>query len=711
MTADRVSEKIYSTLQSKHYCGRRLNGSHTVGCQSELGGNLGVVWIVESENDFDHILKTGPTPPYIVIMRREYYTRANILNFKMHPDRIAGVVFLDSQHGDSKLRSLAFSPEDRCPNRYSGLYKNDSYYGECKQNLWSPESPISGLLYDDIPFPIFLMNEDQSINDIETCFKNNNLISGDQRKQDTYPLCSMQLDSFMLAAVDTETCLNSRSLMDEFFQSSGQRCYTVENKNIFAYYKPTFGPLKPLEPNSKVYKPSLVEPQSVIMIIAKLSSISMFSEMSPGADSTITAIVTMLAIAEALGHHLKNSEVVGSNRNIAFGLLDSEPFEYTGSSRMVYNMQNNSFPLPGFKYRTNQPITNDTIKNMNLESIEYIINLDQLANYPSSKTIYLHSDPQNSDSIKLDKIVSVLADYASSEKVDFNHFDQKLPLPPSSVQKFIEKSRSTPPEKRLLGLVLSNYGKTYNDLFYHGIYDDSHNIYQSSENKLYEHIAQVSTMIAKSSYELAFGVKNPNIKVNVTLIGELFKCYLDNASCATFTKAMQAGHILPEGGIQTYKDPTKLSDDMNGVITANLLAYFLGDKKDKSYNLTRCIEENDKSYIYNYQFVNNQGEPIKDESEGICIESQVYMVDATSPSFALTETGISVNLDYPAWTVSLNNIRSPARLFIKSSPFYQWCIFMMGVIITLMSFVIVYHIRGSISKLQAESQLQTGTLT
>lgn len=681
-----------------------------MGCQSELGGNIGVIWIIEGNDDLDHVLNTGPTPPYIVVVRREHYTRANIIKFANYPDRVSGLVFLEAQQEDSKLLSSSFSPEDRCPNRYSGLYKNDSYYEECKQNLWLPESPISGLLYDTIPYPIFLMNEEQSISDIESCFRNNNLVKGDQRKQNTYPLCSMQLDSFMLAAVDTGTCLNSRSLMDEFFQSSGQRCYTVENKNIFAYYKPTEGPLQTHEKSSKVLKPSVVDPQSVILIMAKLSSISMFTEISPGADSTITAIVTILAAAESLSHHLQNDEVVKSNRNIAFALLDSEPFEYTGSSRMVYNMQNNnSFPLIGFYRSSANSETSNATKNLNLESLEYVINIDQVASYPKSNTIYLHSDPQNTDAVKLDKISSILKETAANEKVDFNQVDQKLPLPPTSVHKFIEHSRSIPSDKKLLGLVLSNYDKTYKNLFYHGIHDDLHNIYQNSDVKLYEHIAQVSSLVAKTSYELAFGIKNSNIKIDQNLIKELLDCYLKNASCATFTKAMQAGHKLPDGGIQTYKDPTRPSDDMNGVVTANLLAYFLGNRTN--YNLTKCYEENEKSLIYNYQFVNNQGEPITNVSNGVCIESQVYMIDATSPAFAVSEVGITVDSNFPAWTVSLNNIRNPARLFIKSSPIYQWCVFLIGVIITMMAFIVIYHIRSSITKLQRDLEIQPGTST
>lgn len=680
-----------------------------------MGGNTGVIWIVETDNDLAHVLETGPTPPYIVILKREHYTRKNILDFKNRLDRVAGVVFLDLDHDDSKLRSIPFSPEDRCPNRYSGLYANDSKYGDCKQNLWIPESQISGLLYDDIPFPIFLIKEKKSVDDIESCFKDYNIIKNDDksmRKQNAYPLCSMQLDSFMLATKDTSTCLNSRSLMDEFFQSSGQRCYTVENQNIFAYYKTALGKFKPFDTSSKYLVPPLVEPQSVVLLIAKLSSLSMFTDISPGADSTITSIVTILAVAEALGKHLNDTEVVSSNRNIAFAFLDSEPYDYTGSSRMVYNMQNNTFPFMGLYRNTPTTFNADAMRNINLESLEYVIDLDQMASYPGADSIYLHSDPKSQDQDKLNKVASILREVADDEKVNFQHSDQQLPLPPSPIQEFLKRSENTKVEKRPFGLVLSNYDKTFSNLFYNSIYDDSHNIYKTSKEKLVEHISKVSSFIGKSVFKLAFDSSKPELKTNSELIGKLLDCYLIDADCVTFTKAWQAGQKLPKGGIQTYKDPTKLSDDMNGAITANLLAYFIGEKLDrKEYNLSRCLEENQKSFIYNFQYVNGNDEPIRDDKSGLCIRSQVNSIKATSPAFAITENGITVDGNYPAWTVSLNNIRNPARLFIKSSAVHQWCVFLIGLVLTLMAFITVHHIRAFIWRTKSDRDLVPATST
>lgn len=667
-----------------------------------------MVWVVENQSDLDHILKSGPTPPYIAVLKHDQYNRKNLLQFKTNLNRVSGVVLL--YDGLSNSRTDAFSPEDTCPNRHSGLYVNDTQYGDCKQNQWIKESPISGLLYEDIPYPIFLIDEKKSIDDIQSCFKNNNIAKGTERTQDTYPLCSMQLDSFMLAASDSATCLNSHSLIDELLQSNGMRCQTVENHNIFAFYKREVGPLHFMNGSTTLMRPDTAEPQSIVLLIAKLSSLSMFTEISPGADSTVTSIVTLLAIAEALGRVKNHTDIRESKRNIAFALLDSEPFDYTGSSRMVLEMMTNIFPIKNFRSQS----VREAIKNVNLTSLDYVINLDQMANYPTSSDIFLHSDFLNKDKGKLDKITDIFKNQASKENIKFNIADAKLPLPPAPVQVFIKNSQKLASENKLLGLVLSNYERNYNNLFYNSIYDDTHNVFQTSKEKLVEHISQVASFVAKSVFELTFKVdKSSDIVIDKGLVEDLLECYMIDANCNLFTKAWVAQHHLPSGPIQTYKDAVKLSDDMNGAITHNLLAYFLGDRLTDIVNHTQCQGENDASFTDYYIYVNDHNEPVKDSQSGLCIRSQVFLSSSTSPAFAVNqeEQKITVDERYPAWTVSLNSIRNPVRLFLKPSPLQQWCIFLLGIIVTIMSFMVVHHIKSSILQLQVASEIQTGTST
>ena len=64
-----------------------------------------------------------------------------------------------------------------------------------------------------------------------------------------------------------------------------------------------------------------------------------------GSDSPTTGIVVLLAVAKLLAN-IKESKLIFKSgiSNIMFAFLNGESFDYIGSSNMVYNMMNSSFP-------------------------------------------------------------------------------------------------------------------------------------------------------------------------------------------------------------------------------------------------------------------------------------------------------------------------------------------------------------------------------
>ena len=66
----RVKDIIYYTVDASkgfHPCFRRANGTHQFGCQSELGGNIGVVHLLSKENeteDLNWVTEDGPHSQY-----------------------------------------------------------------------------------------------------------------------------------------------------------------------------------------------------------------------------------------------------------------------------------------------------------------------------------------------------------------------------------------------------------------------------------------------------------------------------------------------------------------------------------------------------------------------------------------------------------------------------------------------------------------------
>lgn len=687
----RVSDKIYTELQSNHYCTRRLNSTHQVGCTSALGGNQGVVWVVKDSRDLDHILKTGPTPPYVVVLSHTHYTKDNLMLFKNNIHRVAGVIF---KNDNPSAPPTPFSPDDVCPNRQWGLYSNDSINKNCQTNVWQKNSQISGILYEDIPYPIFMMNKPESLNQIDECFRKN--VNLDSRTQASYPLCGIQLDSFMSAAVDAETCINSHSTVDDLLQKNGRRCEPVEHGNLFTYYKTAEG--SPIEVGNKRYVAPVTDKQSIVMLVAKLSSISMFTGISPGADSTITSIITLLAVAEALGRpEIRNStKVLESKKNLAFALFDSEPFDYLGSTAMVSTMKDNSFPSYMRAYEDKLPIS--MVSNTNLSSIDYIINLDQLAPHNEDQKIYLHSNPQDSNKDKVDKIAQILGDKAKQVQYVVNHDDQ-LVLPPTSVHQFVRESLSLPQESRLTGIVISNYDKTYTNQFYHSIHDDALGVGLSlTETRLVNHLKQVATITARTMYQIAFEDKT-DVEANGDIITELLECYLKDANCNLFNRVMPLGQKPITGPVQTSWAGTKQSDDFGLIVAHNLLSYFLGDKFTH-FNMSQCMDENHNSTVYNYNFINNQDKPSPDgkPAEGLCLRSQVFASEIRNPAYVIREdgSGYTINKQYPVWTKSFDEIQNPVRVFMIPSPLYRYGLFIFGLITTVISFFIVNHLKFAI---------------
>ena len=66
----RVKDIIYYNVDASkgfHACFRRANGTHQFGCQSELGGNIGVVHLISKENETANVkwvIEDGPHHPY-----------------------------------------------------------------------------------------------------------------------------------------------------------------------------------------------------------------------------------------------------------------------------------------------------------------------------------------------------------------------------------------------------------------------------------------------------------------------------------------------------------------------------------------------------------------------------------------------------------------------------------------------------------------------
>lgn len=175
---------------------------------------------------------------------------------------------------------------------------------------------------------------------------------------------------------------------------------------------------------------------SVVVLAARLDSFSMFDNLSPGADSAITSLITMMAIAEVLNRDPIKSSLANKEKSYLLSLFDGEAFDYLGSSFAVNQLVNNDFPL----FYTHPSMTKEPLERLNLNQISHFIELNQLASYNKSakqQNLYLHKHLDSRGSDELRKLIR-------SEAVNFNNLivsDIKgvQPLPPSSAQSILKE--------------------------------------------------------------------------------------------------------------------------------------------------------------------------------------------------------------------------------------------------------------------------------
>lgn len=106
-------------------------------------GSVGVVHLVEADSDLIWIERNATAGPYTVVMPFAMFTRQTLVRLQ-NTNNINGVLLA---RNISQERPSKYSPEDTCPNRYSGYKKCDD------EKPWNPFG--SALLMEDWQFPMF----------------------------------------------------------------------------------------------------------------------------------------------------------------------------------------------------------------------------------------------------------------------------------------------------------------------------------------------------------------------------------------------------------------------------------------------------------------------------------------------------------------------------------------------------------------------------
>ncbi|CAG7722359.1 unnamed protein product [Allacma fusca] len=642
---DRTNTKIYEPVTGALACFRRMNKTHQIGCSSKLTGNVGVLHLVDSDDALNWVSRDGPHSPYIVLVYADRFVNRTTMIQLRDSGRVSGVLLLNSK----TLKLDAFSEENTCPNRGYGLYTDPKDPRYCEP--WNSKG--NGLLYEEWDFPIFYVTDPTQVESLTGCFSHfNEPVNGTARD---WPLCAAQLQSHMLAAVDSETCIRRENV---FSLQPSRICDPMGGRNVWG----------------SLFARSQQQPysnNSVIVIGARLDSSSMFDQLTPGADSAVTALVAFL---ETIRHltSVKNDLLASKTiENVYFMLFSGEAFDYIGSSRIVFDMKSNRFPFSISDSTTSQPAI------LKLENIKYFIEFNQVALKGKIPPYYVHSlnadgfftEIQNQGQ-KIDRPLKF--EQVKIEKDNKN----SQGLPPSSVHSFVTHRDDLP------GVVITNHNSSYRNMFHNSIYDSASAInYEYSEAHNLDVQGKIATLSATVARTIVSLANLPSEEIinsivpDVDYVDELLHCYLEAGNCLTFQHMI--GHDqLPSDPFPTY---VGVYNNLNplAILTQNLLSTYQGVKVSK--DLKECKRNYDNQTV-EYVWINET-----------CYETTVNWSLALSPAF---ETDGRISWSewnsgmYSTWTESVWQ-KFTVRIFLKPSRTHEILTIVFGALVCLLSFIVI----------------------
>ncbi|XP_069684848.1 nicastrin isoform X2 [Periplaneta americana] len=662
--AERIRDKMYDPIEGAAACFRRLNGTHQFGCSSHRSGNVGVIHFIENQTDLEWLLNNATADPYMAVIQPNMFTK-NVMSDLKNSGKVNGIVLVNNHSAE---RPNSFSHEDTCPNRYSGL----SLVGEQTCNSAEPWNPHgTGLMQIDWGFPIFHVGDEGNISLLHECYLKHN--AHNRGQQADRSLCALEMNSFMLAAVDSETCMRRSSpttIINLRF------CDPLGDRNIWSTLYPRY---KEEKKNNTVY-----------IVAARMDGTSMFDGLVPGAMSPVTGIVTLLMTARVLSSIAKNLTDIDSqqDKNVLFLLLSGESYDYIGSSRLVWDMQHGEFPLK-WDSSVKQP------PPLQLNNIAMFIELGQISTLGRTAdqnitTLYCHQhNPSSNDVVNrqmVDNFIDTMNKNGEDLGLQFNR-TRTNSLPPSSLQTFLAARRDLP------GVVLTDHSSQYLNKYYHSIMDDSlelkYNYMNGSDpsvDSIQVLIAKLSQTLAQTLYVLMNDIKPEEVPVqdlaDPKMVDKLLHCYLDTKDCPVFRAAANKQNIVDTKPASMYVGVNVWASDVIS-LTGHTLALLVNQTVNRTKD--NCHNDPDDR-VYQYFWMNNTFEV--SNSSGGCIKTTMNYSLAISPAFVIPDYNWASG-SYPTWTESVWREFS-VRMFLKPSRSHENLTLSLGIVALLLSFLIVY---------------------
>lgn len=557
----------------------------------------------------------------------------------------------------------SFSQESKCPNQFGGLIGDKQTCDvENPETTWNPYG--TGLLQENFPFPIFYVQDRDQIIKLTDCFEKFN--NFDYSEHDKRALCSIEIKSFMSAAVNSEVCIRRTKFFNNL--SNTRFCDPLFGKNVYSSLFPREILNETDRENDKNEK--------FILLTARMDTTTMFDGIGLGAMGSLVPLATLISTAHLLSR-LNIEKNIAKPLNVLFVLFNGEAYDYIGSQRFVYDLKKGSFPT---RVTQTRPIS--------LENIEILIDLGVLDD-PGNIKMY-HSKKFEASN----KILDLMNKYSNKYSLNVTTIEQVTEnnFPPTSAQSFLRENFTLP------ALVLQSTPKNQ---FYHSLYDDSVNLdykYENTSldfteldelrkndvnfkgNSIQMAIRNMSTVLAFTIYELVTDKQYLGTEgASAVLADEFLYCFLLSADCPLF-KSSAPPNSLPWSSappLRYISVQAHLLQESTGWIYR--IMGFLGSQKYPEMTIDNCTV-----LPFNWFSGFNQS--------GECRLTTQNFSQAYSPAFF--EDGYDWKSGkYSTWTESTWDGIS-ARIFLRPSRSHEALTLAIGFVVMTISFVLIFFLNS-----------------
>eukprot|EP01135_Chromosphaera_perkinsii_P012275 Nk52_evm12s2630 gene=Nk52_evmTU12s2630 len=620
-----LHQLIYKYYDTGYACRRYLNVDGQVGCSSKRFGEPCVVYQIATTADLQSWKQNNNDDPYGIVLADSLFTKDNVDFFYNSGKVSALIVYPDSSTKTGVTSYSGDSPGEPCPNCKYGLYRDES--ATLSKHKWN--SYATEMFYTNYEkFSMTFVNNTETLSALSNC-------SNINKDKEHYPLCSMQVDTFMTAAGNAETCLRRG------------RCEPVGGYNVF-------GSVRPIKAKEKV-----------VVAMAQVDSLAMFPELSFGAENDVSGLVVLLAAARAL----KPVDKKFWENNLLFLVPTGESFGYVGSSAFAYDLKNMEFPF-------------DPNNLINLTNIDSIMEVSQVGlaaggSYNESK-LSIQSDMGVKANSKTDTLIDLILGVANADNETnalMQNWTSVFGMPPASSQSFLLEDREIP------AVVITDY----KDEFLNGWYQSRRDT--SPFNNLMKpdaiaRMCKLVTVYARSLYKRASGIAyiptvESFINANCTEVTYLLDCLTVNQDC-------RIRNNLWSGDMESvrpfyFTGVVPRGNTFGPLFAYYWLAYSLASSINKTVTESECAPPFAPDFSTSLVYTNNS-----------CVNTSVFLTEIRSPGFGKDGDDYWIRMsNYSTWTVS-NYEYFETRLFLVNSEALVYVNMGLGIIMIVFGSISVW---------------------